>query len=297
MPNDLRSLTENFIEKVAGLRVAVIGETIIDEFVEVVYEGHSMKSFCPVFRLVEGKEKQVQQGGTAAIAGHLRDFVKQVDLITNTQYEIVKTRYIDASDKKKHVEINRFNNAGFGEIKIDTNDYDLVIVADFGHGFCDKLNINDGFHLMCQTNSNNFGFNRMSKWKKLRKKSVTLDLREASLQMNRSIAGKNDPDILELYNYELNTDHMFVTLGGSGSLYTDGKKIVRQTSYKSEIVDTIGAGDTFYSFCTALAAVETNGISDLSIPALAASLSTTWLCNEKSVTRESLLNYANRFVQ
>lgn len=297
MPNQLRSLTENFIQRVAGLRVAVIGETIIDEFVEVVYEGHSMKSFCPVFRLVEGKEKQIQQGGTAAIAGHLRDFVKHVELITNTQNEIVKTRYIDASDKKKHVEINRFNNAGFGEIKIDTKDYDLVIVADFGHGFCDKLNINDGFHLMCQTNSNNFGFNRMSKWKKHRKKSVTLDLREASLQMNRSISGKSDSDITELFNYELNTDHLFVTLGGSGSLYTDGNKIVRQSSYKSEIVDTIGAGDTFYSFCTVLASVEKDGISNLSVPALAASLSTTWLCNEKSVTRESLLNYADRFIQ
>lgn len=296
MTEDLRSLTEKFIGKVSGLRVAVIGETIIDEFVEVVYEGHSMKSFCPVFRLVEGRPKQVQQGGAAAIAGHLRDFVKHVELITNTEHEIVKTRYIDASDKKKHIEINRFNTAGFNAIRVDTKDYDVVIVADFGHGFCDKLNINDGFHLMCQTNSNNFGFNRMSKWKTHRKRSVTLDLREASLQMNRPIKGNSDKDILELFNYELNTGILYVTLGASGSLMTDGNTILRQSSYKSEIVDTIGAGDTFYAFCCLLASAEETP-SSLAVPSLAASLSTTWLCNEKSVTRESLLNYANRFVQ
>jgi bifunctional ADP-heptose synthase (sugar kinase/adenylyltransferase) len=296
MANTIRSQVDNFIRDVAGLRVAIIGETITDEFVEVVYEGHSMKSFCPVFKIVEGKPKNIQQGGAAAIAGHLRDFVKQVDLISNKQNEIVKTRYIDTGDKKKHVEINRIDNSAFGEINVNTKDYDVVIVADFGHGFCDKLKINEGFHLMCQTNSNNFGFNRMSKWKNLRKKSVTLDLREASLQMNRNISAASEKDLAELFNYEINADHMFVTTGSAGSIYTDGKRVVRQSSYKSEIVDTIGAGDTFYSFCTVLAEIAP-AIENMTVPALAASLSTTWLCNEKSVTRESLLNYADRFVQ
>lgn len=295
MSNSLSSHVEQFIKATAGLRVAVIGETIQDEFVEVVYEGHSMKSFCPVFRLIENKPKLVQQGGAAAIAGHIRDFVKHVELISNNSGEIVKTRYIDTSDKKKHVEINRFDKSGFGPIKINTEDYDVVIVADFGHGFCDKLEITDGFHLMTQTNSNNFGFNRMSKWKNSHKKSVTLDLREASLQMNRAIAGDNEKDIKELFGYEINSEHMFVTLGSSGSLFTDGKNVVRQSSFRSEIVDTIGAGDTYFSFCCLLSHLEKSP-SEISVPSLAASLSTTWLCNEKSVTRESLLNYARRSV-
>ncbi len=296
MTRNLRSQTQDFIARVGNLRVLVIGETIIDEFVEVIYEGHSMKSFCPVFRLVEGKEKIIQQGGSAAIAGHLRDFVKQVDLITNRNNEIVKTRYVDAFDRKKHIEVNRIDRAGFAEISVDAKDYDVVIVADFGHGFCDHLKINNGFHLMCQTNSNNFGFNRMSKWKSQRKKSVTLDLREASLQMNRLISGNSEKDIEALFDYEINSDHMFVTLGSAGSIYTNGKSLIRQASYKSEIVDTIGAGDAFFSFCCLLAEVQPS-IDDIAIPSLAASLSTTWLCNEKSVTRETLLNYADRFIR
>jgi len=296
MPVSLKSTVQDFIQKVENLRVAVVGETIIDEFVEVVYEGHSMKSFCPVFRLVEGKTPLVQQGGAAAIAGHLRDFVKSVDLISNNDREIVKTRYIDSSDKKKHVEINRFAHSSGKELRVNVKDYDVVIVADFGHGFCNNLKIEDGFHLMTQTNSNNFGFNRMSKWKKWRKKSVTLDLREASLQMNRLIHGDSENDIRELFNYEINSDNMFVTLGSSGSLHCNGEKIVYQKSYPSTIVDTIGAGDTFFSFCCLLAHVEPS-ITNMTVPSLAASLSTTWLCNEKSVTREMLLDYADRTVQ
>lgn len=292
---NLRDKIQLFIEKTSSLRVAVIGETIVDEFVEVVYEGHSMKSFCPVFRHIEGAEKQVQEGGSAAIAGHLKDFVKHVELISNTHGEIVKTRYIDAFDHKKHVEINTFNTSGFDAFNIDTRDYDVVIVADFGHGFCDKLTINDGFHLMCQTNSNNFGFNRMSKWKQHRKRSVTLDLREASLQMNRKMSGKNEQEILELYNYEINADLMYVTLGSKGSLVSNGKKIAFQEVFKSKIVDTIGAGDTFFAFSCVMAHLMDE--PDQEIAALAASLSTTWLCNERSVTQQSLLDYADQAIR
>jgi len=286
-------LVEKFIEKVKHLRVAVIGETIIDEFIPVVYEGHSIKSACPVYKL-SGGIKTVQQGGAAAIAGHLKDFVQSVQLITNTNGEIVKTRYVDSFDQKKHVEVNKFEIGGFREVQVDCNEFDVCIVADFGHGFCDHLKITDGFHLNCQTNSNNFGFNRISKWKKYRKKSVSLDLREASLQMNRNIADL-DSDILELFNYEINSDSLFLTLGGKGSVYTNGKEVIRQEAYPSKIVDTIGAGDTYFSFACLLAAVP-SVVNDLKIPSLAASLSTTWLCNEKSVTRKSLIEYANRYV-
>lgn len=290
---DLKNEVRQFIKAASGMRVALVGETIIDEFVYVSYEGHSMKSACPVFRLA-GRPVQRQQGGTAAIAGHLKDFVKKVDVFTNSHNEIVKTRYMDVFDGKKHVEVNTFDNARFPEVKIDTKKYDLVIVADFGHGFCDRLKIRDGFHLMCQTNSNNFGFNRISKWKDHRKRSVCLDLREASLQMNRNISD-SDRDLKGLYGYEMNSDLVYVTLGGKGSVMTNGKKIVRQKAYPSKIVDTIGAGDTYFTFACLLSAMEKTPTS-LAVPSLAASLSTTWLCNERSVTKEALLQYAVRSV-
>jgi bifunctional ADP-heptose synthase (sugar kinase/adenylyltransferase) len=290
----MRSQIERFIELTKGLKVLVVGETIIDEFVEVVYQGQSMKSFCPVFRETDGVP-QVQNGGAGAIVGHLTDFVKSVDLITNENREIVKTRFVDqAGNKKKHIELNKIDNSNFGEISIDASDYDTVIVADFGHGFCDHLNIKGAFHLMCQTNSYNFGFNRLSKWKNHHKKSVCLDLREASLQVNHRMKECSDDLATELFNYEMNCRDMYVTLGGEGALLTDGESIERQAAFKSDIVDTIGAGDTFFAFASLMSSIEFPQEDKLTIPGLAASLSTTWLCNEQAVTKEKLMNYADK---
>lgn len=291
----LKKLVEQFVNDVKHLRVLVVGETIIDEFIPVSYEGQSMKSNCPVFKL-EGKAMR-QQGGAAAIANHIRDFVKSVELISNSENEIVKTRYIDKNDGMKHVEINQFYSEKFKEINIDASKYDAVIVADFGHGFCDKVNVSGTFHLMCQTNSNNFGFNRVSKWKKYKKESSCIDLREASLQMNQQISNPTDKNIYEIYNYEMNASHLFITIGKAGSIYTDGKKIVRQKSYPSKIIDTIGAGDAFFAFSSIVSKSNLKEEDYLTVPSLAASLSTTWLANEKSVTRESLLSHANNIIQ
>ena len=165
----LKEKLNKFIEAVSNLKVVVIGETITDEFVEVSYEGQSMKSFCPAFR-VEGPIVR-QSGGAGAISGHLKGFVKSVELISNSEDEIIKTRYMDSGDGSKHVEINRFNYKPARSISILSSDYDVVIMADYGHGYCDAIDIDDGFHLVCQTNSNNFGFNRISKWKNKKKKS------------------------------------------------------------------------------------------------------------------------------
>lgn len=286
---------DDFIRKVSGLNVLVAGETIVDEFIPVSYEGQSMKSICPVFKL-EGKPVR-QQGGATAIANHLRDFVKKVTVITNEKEEIIKTRYVDVNDQKKHVEINKFDTTGFGERKIDTSKYDAVIVADFGHGFCTQFKIGDGFHLMCQTNSNNFGFNRVSKWKDHKKKSVCLDLREAALQMNKKIRFSDPREVTELFNYEIGAEDLFLTIGKAGSVYTDGKKVIRQKTFKSQIVDTIGAGDTFFAFASLSSCVSRKAAEDIMlIPALAASLSTTWLCNEHSVKIKTLKEHAAQFI-
>jgi bifunctional ADP-heptose synthase (sugar kinase/adenylyltransferase) len=296
--SDLIAVVERFIDAVVDMRVCVIGETIIDEFIEVKYEGQSMKSFCPVFRYAEnGMGRSEQMGGAAAIASHLKAFVKNVDLVTNNNREIVKTRLIDRDDHKKHIEINKFDNADFGPILIQPSDYDVVIVADFGHGFCDQLKVNGKFHYMTQTNSNNFGYNRMSKWKAFPKKGACLDLREASLQLNNKTNFGNPDTVKALYNYELGAEILFLTLGKKGAVYYDGQHYVHQDMYPAEVVDSIGAGDTFYAFACLAAHLDFEQIDEvMRVPALAASLSCTWLCNEEAVTPEKLLRHAARFV-
>lgn len=295
---NIKSEIESFINQVKDLKVCVIGETIIDEFIEVEYEGQSMKSFCPVFRYAhEDGRKEQQLGGAAAIARHLEDFVAKVDLVTNKEGQIVKTRLIDKDDKKKHVEINKFDSRNFGIIEVSAADYDVVIVADFGHGFCDNLKVNGEFHFMTQTNSNNFGYNRMSKWKEYKKKSACMDLREASLQVNSKTDFSERTAIANLYNYELKTDKLYLTLGAEGAVYFDGENYVHQRVFKGPVMDTIGAGDTFYAFASLGAELKYENIDQIMlVPSLAASLSCTWLCNQEAVTKDKLKAHADRFV-
>lgn len=286
-------LIKKFIKRSKELSVLVVGETITDEFIKVFYQGQSMKSFCPVFQLADEPVEQ-QLGGAYAIYRHLKDFVKNIELISNEPNEIIKTRYIDVHNGTKHLEFNKFSLKERNQISIDVSKYDVVIVADFGHGFCDHLDINNGFHLMCQTNSHNFGFNRISKWKSKKKKSICIDLREASLQINHRISDCTDEIMKELYNYELDTSELFVTTGKQGSVYTNGKEIQRQKSFKTLVVDTIGAGDAFFGFSTICSALNLPAKEKLIIPSLAASLTTTWLCNEKNVSPSNLIEHANK---
>ena len=292
--NQIDLLISEFIEKSKNLKVAVIGETIIDEFIYVEYQGMSMKSHCPSLSLKNKSERQI--GGAAVIANHLKDFVKDVELISNNNNEIVKTRYLESFESKKHVEINKYQTDDFGEIKINSSDYDLVIIADFGHKFCDNIIIDDGFHLMCQTNSNNFGFNRVSKWNHKNKKSVCIDKREASLQLNKNVDFLDHTDIKDLYNYELNTNDLYVTLGSMGSLHYDGKNISKTNSFKTKIVDTIGSGDTFFAFACLTSHLGYKDEEKLIIPSLAAAISTTWLCNAENLTKQKLKNYEDRII-
>lgn len=282
-----------FIERSKNLKVAVIGETIIDEFKLVDYEGRSMKSNCSVLRSSNIVKKQY--GGATVIAKHIEEFVDSVTLISNNEEEIIKTRYIDSFTGEKYVEINQFNSDRFGKIEVDTRNFDVVIVADFGHGFCEKLEINDGFHLMCQSNSNNYGFNRVSKWRDLRKKSVTIDKREGALQLNKRSAFDTNAEINDLFNYELNTEILFLTLGKNGAVFTKGREVLRHGGFSTKVVDTIGAGDTFFAFASLASAIDANDKNIMLIPSLAAALSTTWLCNENNVSVERLKSFAKDY--
>jgi bifunctional ADP-heptose synthase (sugar kinase/adenylyltransferase) len=291
----LLSVVHNFIKQSSKLKIAVVGESIIDEFIYVYYEGYSMKSFCPALRDANMPVIQ-QEGGCLSIYNHLRNFVSHADIFSNPSGTIVKTRFIDVNDGKKHVEWNKFKIENVKPIVINCNDYDAVLVADFGHGFSDYISLNGSFYLMSQTNSNNFGFNRISKWKNFNKRAVCMDLREASLQINRRIEKCTDKDAIEIFNYELNAKSLFITFGAGGSLYTDGKNVYRHPAFKTQIVDTIGAGDTYFTFAVLADVLNLPPEQCLYIASLAASLSTTWLANSESVTPEKLLKHANQYL-
>ena len=69
----------DIIDSLQGLKVLVIGETIIDEYHYVSTMGKSMKEPILASKLIR---QESFAGGALAIANHIASFVDQVDLVT-----------------------------------------------------------------------------------------------------------------------------------------------------------------------------------------------------------------------
>src|SRR6266536_6277528 len=113
-----------FVAQAAPLRVCVIGETIVDEWVDVTLTNLSTQSRC-VAGLEASRVKQ--SGGVGIIAQHLASFVAQVDTVTNPAGELVETRFVDQESgrpvfKSKSMHLSRHDAA-----LPDFDAYDLVI--------------------------------------------------------------------------------------------------------------------------------------------------------------------------
>src|SRR5688500_4712674 len=141
------------------LRVCLLGETIVDEWVDIAVTNLSQKSRC-----VAGQETaRVRQiGATGIIALHLASFVKQVNCFTNgtfggvpadvpanvsvtplTQSPLVKTRFVDRDSGLPLFESKILDIPDVSPDLPDFDDYDLVLIADFGHGLLDARAINE----------------------------------------------------------------------------------------------------------------------------------------------------------
>ena len=281
-------MTTKIFDHLKNLNVLIIGETITDSFYEVEYQGNSMKSFCSVVRILNSKEPQIQRGGAMAIYRHLEDFVKNIDIITNSPEEIEKIRYVDAKSGISHIELNKFNlTTTLNDYNMKFSDYDFILVADFGHGFIDLIEQTENMCFMVQTNSNNYGFNRVSKWKHLTKRYACIDEREARLQLN--LKELNNNSVEDLYNYELDSKYAVITQGKNGGVYYNGNQKVFYKSYvQDNFIDSIGAGDTFFAFSSLLLGENEKDNSILNFCSLLASFTTQWRGNEKHINKNLL---------
>ena len=270
------------IDSFSKLKVLVIGETIIDEYHYVSTMGKSMKEPILASKLLD-EEKFA--GGILAIANHVSAFTENVDMLTflgekQTQESfvrsslkenitpvfftkkdsptIVKRRFIERELVQKLFEVYEFNDdlvSGRIEGKylnwLEENlpNYDLVIVADYGHGMMTEKAIEKVCSLskfLCvnaQGNAGNQGNNSISKYhgadcislaqheliREFRNKHITAD------DMVRTIAS------------QMECNNVILTRGKYGTMcYRDGD-IDSVPAIAPKIVDRVGAGDAVLS--------------------------------------------------
>lgn len=319
---------ENALDAMGSLRVAVVGDTIIDEYSYCSPLGTSSKD--PILAL-RYQSNDIFAGGILAVANHVANFAKEVGLFTvlgerNSYREFIdskldarvkphyavqagaptvrKRRYVDGYTQNKILEIYHMEDLGltpeadaeFRQILLrEMPGYDIVLVADFGHGAISPetralLSGQPGFLAVnAQANSGNRGFHTITKFK--RADFVSIAEHEVRLEM-RDMRG-SVRQMLDVLGPRLSCGNFVVTRGKRGSIIrsADGR-LTEVPAFAKKVVDRIGAGDAFLSVTAMAAKLGTPPELICFIGNIVGALAVEILGNQKSIDKASVKQYA-----
>jgi rfaE bifunctional protein nucleotidyltransferase chain/domain len=126
---------------------------------------------------------------------------------------------------------------------------DMVVVADFGHGMLSPGIIDmlqkSGKYLVvnAQTNSNNYGFNYITKY--TRTDYISID--EAELRLPFGAKREALDGLIDRLQEITHAHDVQITLGQRGSIYRRGKEQVHTPAFATSVKDSVGAGDAVLS--------------------------------------------------
>jgi rfaE bifunctional protein kinase chain/domain len=272
------------LEQVKNKRVLVIGDAIIDQYHYCSALGKSAKESIVVNKSVK-EESYI--GGSIATANHVAQLSGRTELLTvlgsNCSYEefirskldpaivphfifrdnaptTVKKRYVSKEQNAKLFEIcdledeplresEEMQLAAFLSERIE--EYDLVVVNDFGHGMITPRIM----RLICarakqlalnvQTNGANQGFNLVTNYE--RADFVCIDERELRLATREKF--NEVPSLMLRIAEALQCKQIVATRGAEGSVsFSSESGFVQTPAFATSSVDKIGAGDAFFAY-------------------------------------------------
>ena len=326
------------VDSFAKLKVLVVGDIVIDEYVFCNIQGLMSKDQSLSTRFTR-EERYL--GGSLAVARHLASFAGGVtvcsmvgqderlhsqmlselgcsmllDLSTDPSYKTpIKRRFIQKvgsrEDYRKLFSINYLLDGSeyadvdrrcFAEkLRKAVGGYDVVFVADYGHGLIDDgimeilENRSKYLVLNCQTNSSNAGENNITKYH--RADAFTLDERE--LKQSFHYVGTDYENALRSLFAHLGSASGWLTLGSYGALHVCGKAdpLLHCPAFTQSIVDTIGAGDAFFALAGLSAASSAKPEIGTLLGNMAGALAANYLCNASSITKSWLLKSLMSFL-
>jgi len=314
------------VDELQNLKVLVVGETIIDQYVFCEALGKSGKE--PVLVLRELNMEQYA-GGAAAIARHLSDFCGTVSLLSmlgeKKEYEdfvlnslpnniepyfiykddaptITKKRFVDYISNSKSLGVysindSQMNSENLKQLHTYLDDlipkHDLVIISDYGHGFISReiakyISKQSVFtSLNAQINAANIGYQTMNNYRDI----DCAIINETELRHELRDRETGVEELMKQLSQSLQTKNLVVTQGNSGStLYaSENDQYYHCPAFAAKIVDKIGAGDAMLALLSC--ALKSGFDADLSqfIGALAAAQSVESIGNSIPVNKVQLL--------
>jgi|TARA_B100001964_G_C14259922_1_gene614822 rfaE bifunctional protein nucleotidyltransferase chain/domain len=281
----------DYLERIKNMKILVIGEAIIDEYQFGQSIGKAAKESIIALKYLKTEKFA---GGTLAIGNHLSNFCDNVHLFTllgdiDSQEDfisknlskkvktlfhykkdsptIVKRRFIEEFPLRKLLEFYIFNDMEVDkeqtlEMKKHLLDilpkYDLVIVADFGHGMLNKELINvivdksKFLAVTTQTNASNMGYNVISKYRHV--DYICTDERELRLECQ-----DKNTELIKLIpglSKKIDCKNIIATHGNRGCITFSSGNSHFIPAFTESVIDTMGAGDAFLSLTAPLVALD-----------------------------------------
>ena len=279
----------NLVESVAGLKVLVVGDAIIDEYHYVLPMGKSAKENMIACRY---QDNERFAGGVFATANNVASICGEVEVVTvlgdrfdyrdfiksklreNIRLTALtrpnapttcKRRYVDPGYLRKLFEVYYMDDEPLvGSVQDELlqalsdriEGVDLVIVNDFGHGMIDRKVIDllaekaPFLAVNAQSNSANLGFNLITRYD--RADYICIDNPEARLAIGDKVKPLADL-IVEDLSPRLACDRIIVTHGKHGcAAYEKGQPVHSVPAFTKSVVDTVGAGDAFLAITAPL---------------------------------------------
>jgi cytidyltransferase-like protein len=297
---------KEFLARAATLRVCLIGETIVDEWVDVALTNMSTQSRCVAGR-EHARERQI--GGTGIIARHLANFVREVHCFTNdletglapnlsvhpiAPGELVETRFVDRDTGHPLFKSRRHGLTPMSADALPTfNDYDLVLVADYGHGLIDAAAVNEAIAskgcafvgVMAQVNSGNYGHSLPLKYRgadfySLNRTEAELCLHDRGIVLH---------ELVERTAGLLGGRAVSVTDGAQGAAIKVDEVRFALPSLSVQVIDTIGCGDAYFALSAAAACVGMPPSVVVLVGSIGAAAMTQRRCNESPVTESEFM--------
>ncbi|MDC0529759.1 PfkB family carbohydrate kinase [Pelagibacteraceae bacterium] len=313
------------LKELEKLKVLLVGETIIDQYIFGDVLGKSGKE--PHLVLNE-KKSETYLGGAAAIANHLGTFCKSVNFLTLAGKEknnlsfikkllrknidvsffnkvnvptIIKKRYIDEVSKNKLLGVYSISDEKLKEnlekklincIKKNSILCDLVLVSDYGHGFISKKTSTEFnkskifFSLNAQINASNRGFHSLIKYKNI--DSLIINENELRHEM-RDKSGNIEKMGLKLIKY-LNIKKLVITRGSKGAVLIEKTgKAIYAPAFANKIIDKVGAGDAMLAVISLCMKIKMPSDLSLFLGSLAGATAVESIGNSSFINKDEMI--------
>lgn len=321
---DYPTLEKNF-KKLENIRMLIIGESIVDEYIFCEGLGKSGKESVLSLRK---RRSEKYLGGVLAMAQNSSSFVKKIttlsylgkDKILNSFIKeklnkkikfkyvyksnsptILKKRFLDIVDNRKLIGVYNLNDDFLSKteekiflnmLKKEIKKNDLIIVADFGHGLITKKiakyinSISKFTSLNAQINASNAGFHTLENYKNIN--TIVINASELRHEMRQ-----RDGNIVELgkvLQNRMKSKKIVITQGQSGAVLIAKNKNILAPAFSDKLVDKIGAGDTLLVLLSLCLKAGFKDEVAIFVASVAAGMSTAGFANSQNIDKNELLN-------